>query len=350
MDYFEEFYGLENHKKSDSVKWIISFILIFLLLVSMSGAWYFILKDRKDEENKESPSEETATVMGDMGVTVKDTQTLSIQATAVTSETQYNTVQLTATIYPEDVTNKAVDWTIGWQTPDSEYATGKEVTDYCTVTPESSGALTAKVQCLKPFVEYIDVKVTTREGGYTAVCTVSYVGKPSSFTISSEEVSQSGGYYDLGVGNLYSIYNFDLNLNNEWNQVGEQFYDFTVEIKGYGDFVVQDKAKDTYDSEFYWSGEESTFLANDWKDTFLETEVTSEKKLKIIAKKTVKNFGSERVIPGGGRIIEDAYKSGGDSVYFDITVKTSTGLSKTIKIRLVSSVTGVQLNKPGIEF
>ena len=257
---------------------------------------------------------------------------------------------LTAIITPEDAVNKAVDWTIAWQNPDGEFAVGKTVTDYVTVTPTADGALTANVECLQPFSDFIDITVTTRDGGLSAVCTVVFEGKPSSLSITSSDVSLSGDYYNLGVGSLSQNYVFDLNLSNEWNQVGDKFYDFTFEVKGYGDFVAQDKRKDSYNSEYYWTGEETTIQVSEWADTFLEVSVTSDKKMNVRAKKTVKNFGSEQVIAGGGRLVTNAYKSGGENVYFEITAKTASGLSQTIKVKLVSSVDNITIDTLSIVF
>ena len=334
---------LYEHKKSDAVKWAVVFILIAVLMLGTVASLILSL-GKKDKS--EEPSENT----GNLAVaTVANSPGVKLSAERATSETEYNTVLLMATVMPEDVENKAVDWTIEWQMPDSEFAAGKVVTDYCTVTPTVDGALTAKVRCLQPFEEYIDVKATTREGGYVATCTVTFAGKPSEFTITSSEVTQNGGTYNLGVTNPVRNYTFDLNLSNEWNQVGDKFYEFTYSIKGYGDFQVQDKRKDTYNSEFYPVGEVTTLQANDWLDSFLTVEITNGK-LIICPRKTPKTFGTEQVIMGGGRIVENAYKAGGENVYFDITVTTASGLSKTIKIKPVSAVNGVSVDKPTIEF
>lgn len=334
---------LQEHKKSDAVKWAVVFILIAVLMVGTVASLILSL-GKKDKP--EEPTENT----GNLAVaTVANSPGIKLSATRAASETEYNTVMLTATVMPEDVENKAVDWTIEWQVPDSEFATGKTVTDYCTVTPTADGALTAKVRCLQPFEEYIDVKATTREGGYVATCTVTFAGKPSEFTITSSEASESGGYYNLGVTNPVRDYTFELNLTNEWNQVGDKFYDFTVEVQGHGEFQVQDMRKDTYNSEYYRTGEERTIQAAEWPTTFLDVKI-ADGKLIICPRKTPKTFGSEQVIMGGGRIITNAYKSGGENVYFDITVTASTGLSQTIKIKPVSAVNSVSVNKPTIEF
>lgn len=342
---------LKRHKKSDTVKWIAAFVLIAVLLAGMIAS--LILSVGKEKALTDVPQqteEETPLLNGRQDSKTQTGAGLRLSSALITSETEHNTVLLTATVTPEAAENKAVDWTIEWQTPESEYTSCKSVTDYCTVTPASNGALTAKVQCLQPFEEYIDVKATTREGGYTAVCTLAFAGKPSGFTVSCAEVSPSGGYYNLGVGNLPHIYRFDLNLINEWNQVGDKFYDFTVEIKGYGEFIAQDLRKDTYDSEYYRVGAEKTIQAREWTNTFLEASISAEKKLEITPRKTVRNFGTEQVIMGGGRLITNEYKSGGDNVYFEVIIKTASGLSQTIKIKPVSAVSGITLNVPVFEF
>lgn len=344
---YNEFY---EHKKSDAVKWAVVFILIAILTVGTAASLIFSLgKKDKTESPSDEPSVE-ARLQDELQIVSRtNSPGIKLSAARASSETEYNTVLLTATVMPEDVENKAVDWSIEWQMLDSEFATGKTVTDYCTVTPTADGALTAKVRCLQPFEEYIDVKVTTREGGYVATCTVTFAGKPSELTVTSSEVTQSGGSYNLGVTNPVRNYTFDLNLSNEWNQVGDKFYDFTFTMKGYGDFQVQDMQKDTYNSEFYPVGDVRTLQANDWLDSFIDVEIT-DGKLIICPKRTPKTFGSEQVIMGGGRKVTNAYKSGGENVYFDITVTTATGLSQTIKIKPVSAVNGVSVDKPTIEF
>lgn len=97
------------------------------------------------------------------------------------AETAY---QLTATITPENATNKAVDWTIAFVNAESEWATGKTVTDYVTVTPTSDGALTANVACFQAFGEQIKVTVMSRDNPEaTATCLVDYAERVSGYTL-----------------------------------------------------------------------------------------------------------------------------------------------------------------------
>lgn len=97
------------------------------------------------------------------------------------AETAYTIV---ATITPSNATNKTVDWFVDFDESLSEWAVGKNATDYVTVTPTSDGALSATVQCLQPFGEQIVIKVVSRsDDQITARCSVDYVKKISSISV-----------------------------------------------------------------------------------------------------------------------------------------------------------------------
>ena len=102
---------------------------------------------------------------------------------------------LTATIEPVDAANKTVDWTIAFVNPSSAWASGKTVTDYVTVTPESDGALTATVENLGAFGEQIKVTVTSRDNPEAfAECTVDYAKRIESASFSWRQIP--GGFGD----------------------------------------------------------------------------------------------------------------------------------------------------------
>lgn len=99
---------------------------------------------------------------------------------------------LTATIEPSQTTNKSVDWTVNWVNANSEWATGKAVTDYVTVTPTSDGALTANVVCKQAFGEQITVICASQENSeVNASCTVDYTEKVTG-------ISEEWGYFSYG--------------------------------------------------------------------------------------------------------------------------------------------------------
>ncbi len=86
---------------------------------------------------------------------------------------------LTATVTPNDAVNKAVDWSVAFENPESEWASGKNAADYVKVTPTSDGALTATATCLQAFGERIIITAQVRDGSddLKATCIANYVEK-----------------------------------------------------------------------------------------------------------------------------------------------------------------------------
>ena len=134
----------------------------------------------------------------------------------------YPSIDITATITPADAKNKNVTWTVEW---DSEAELkDKSVTDYVTVTADSTNSLKATVVCKKAFRgSTIVVTVTTEEGGYAASCNVTYEGKPSAIDVNSGNA--------LKV-NLVGANSYAVSLSNVFNDLGEQYYD-EVTVKSY---------------------------------------------------------------------------------------------------------------------
>ena len=91
------------------------------------------------------------------------------------SENAEMTVEVKASITPDDAANKAVDWSVAFVNASSSWANGKTVTDYVTVTPDSDGSLIASITCKQAFGEQIKLIVTSRENpNATASCTLDY--------------------------------------------------------------------------------------------------------------------------------------------------------------------------------
>lgn len=98
------------------------------------------------------------------------------------SESAY---QLTATILPNDVTNKTVDWAVAWKDANSTWAKGKTVTDYVTIAATSDGAVTATLSCKQAFGEQVIVTVTPRSNKeVNATATVDYVKRVTNVDVS----------------------------------------------------------------------------------------------------------------------------------------------------------------------
>ena len=167
-----ENYELYEHKRSDKVKWVISFILIFVLLAGLIGAWILLLKP------EETPPEEPPTVTDEAGNELESGERYPLPNQlrfASTMAAADEGIKLTATIKPAYATDQSVDWTVTFVNASSEWAQGKTVTDYVTVTPESDGSTNATVKCLKEFGEQIKITVTSRSNpSAKAECTADY--------------------------------------------------------------------------------------------------------------------------------------------------------------------------------
>ncbi len=185
-----ENYELKRHQKSDVIKWIIAFALIFVLLAGLIGTWVVLFEDDAPEE--ESPVQ-TETVVTDgegnpmeSGKVYAMPANMVFAATAAEPSDAKDGITLKATIDPDTAANQNVDWSVSFVNPSSSWASGKTITDYVTVTPTSDGALTATVQCLKAFGEQIKITVTSRANEYaTAECTVDYARRITDFTFYS---------------------------------------------------------------------------------------------------------------------------------------------------------------------
>ena len=100
------------------------------------------------------------------------------------SRTANEGITLVATVEPSYATKTAVDWTVSFTNPDSEWATGKTVTDYVTITPTEDGSLTATLECLQPFGEQIIVKVISRENAEISdTCPLEYMRRVESVSL-----------------------------------------------------------------------------------------------------------------------------------------------------------------------
>jgi len=134
----------------------------------------------------------------------------------------YPSIDITATITPADAKNKNVTWTVEW---DSEAELkDKSVTDYVTVTADSTNSLKATVVCKKAFRgSTIVVTVTTEEGGYATSCNVTYEGKPSAIDVNSGNA--------LKV-NLVGANSYAVSLSNVFDDLGEKYYN-EVTVKSF---------------------------------------------------------------------------------------------------------------------
>lgn len=192
---------------------IVTAVLAILLVIVIAGAAALVgvlsdgfkdwTKFQPDEEQTETPAdeeqggEEELPVLDDKGEEMESgvvhampkamtfRTAASLAATPATQAETYDSVTLTATVKPDSAADKSVNWAVAFVNPSSEWATGKTVTDYVTVTPSSDGSTTATVKCLQPFGEQIKITVTSRMNTEaTASCTVDFSARPKVLAVS----------------------------------------------------------------------------------------------------------------------------------------------------------------------
>ena len=219
----------------------------------------------------------------------------------------------------------------------------------------------------------IIVTVTTRDGGYTAKCTVSFVGVANSIVINNSTLnpisdSKRGVYYQLGTNKTY---NFDIALDNIFGKVGSQ--NLTVTLGGSGELYFGDEFV-SGDSGMGSFSNMAKRKMSDMVNKFITSATISGNTLTLKTGSTViENYYDEMVndteyytgttykgryvfydeydLTGGKDydINSEANVSALPSCYFTVTVKdTVSGVSETIKVWLVTSVKSVSLDKTNV--
>ena len=184
-------YELYEHKRSDTVKWVltlIAFIVVGIMLAGIICGWF----EKKETEEEQTGAPAYSFIVGNGEG--NRMSLMSVRNSAVTGES----ITITATVEPDnEAENTGVDWTAAWKNAESVWASGKSVSDYVTLTPGGADYAASKrvtLENLQPFAEQIVVKATARDDpGITATCTADYAQKPVNFSLSFGEVSCNFG-------------------------------------------------------------------------------------------------------------------------------------------------------------
>ena len=270
--------------KSNSNKFWTGFLAVLLVLViAGAAALVGVLSDGFKNWDKFKPEEEQ-TEEGGAVITEGESHGMKLMSTRIApedydeygispmAETAY---LLTATITPANATNKAVDWTIAFVNAESEWATGKTVTDYVTVTPTSDGALTANVECLQAFGEQVRVTVTSRDNtSVKANATVDYTEKLSAVkatfgsTVLTDSMTKS---FNLSAsGQPAEAWKFDYTTSA--HTIADE-YTTTVKIS-FADGVSA--VESAVGVEFTWAGETITSGMPSFDKTFFDKVFVTE--------------------------------------------------------------------------
>ena len=265
--------------RNNSSKFWTGFLAVLLVLViAGAAALVGVLSDGFKNWDKFKPDEEQ-TQEGGAVITEGESNGIKLMSAKISpenyadygispmAETAY---QLTATITPENATNKAVDWTIAWS-----WVNGKTVTDYVTVTPTSDGALTANVECLQAFGAQVKITVTSRDNtSVKATATVDYTEKLSSVkatfgsTVLTDGMTKS---FDLDAsGQPAEAWKFDYTTSA--HTIADE-YTTTVKIS-FADGVSA--VESAVGVEFTWASETITSGMPSFDKTFFDKVFVTE--------------------------------------------------------------------------
>ena len=229
---------LYEHKRSDTIKWVLTllaFILVGVMLAGIILGWF--------EKSPSAEEQEQAAVIDgegnamDAGTLYRMPEKMTFTAAGSgiplaqfgdpdgTTSTARAEVRIEAYVVPENANNREVDFSVAWG--EGAQCSAEPVTDYVTVTPESDGSRVATVACIKGFGDdIILITVTTRDGGFQATCTVTFEGAPSSLKFMYNDTEYSSSSEITVQAN--AEYSVKLKLVGEFGEVGEKFGDFEV--------------------------------------------------------------------------------------------------------------------------
>ena len=356
------------NEKTNKIKWIAVFTAIVLLFAGVISSLAIAIGNKPIKANVNNPAENLANATNDNPMVLLSMGKATVQAVpekttddGTTESSAYVSQTVTATITPATVVDKYVTWSIAWAA--DAPLKSSNISDYIKITDESQGNLTATVNCYKAFKGSKAVLTcTTRQGNKTATIDVVYEGVPSSMTINSPSNVTK---YNLGkdsVDLLYAgkTYSLNLALDNIFHNVGSNFNDFDVTVKGVGtvqwaDYVVNPRGKG-FNIDY---SNIPTMTLDSMKDKLVSATVENGV-LKIEAKDSYFNY-YDTFTPNA--TYGDAYgtwskhyyasvkDADGNNPYFLITVKHKTlGFSAEYKFFIGEEVSKVTTNKTTLTF
>lgn len=376
---------LYEHKRSDTVKWVltlIAFIVVGVMLAGIILGWF--------EKSPSAEEQEQAAVIDgdgnamDAGTLYRMPEKMTFTAAGSgiplaqfgepegTTSTARAEVRIEAYVVPENANNREVDFSVAWG--EGAQRSAEPVTDYVTVTPESDGSRIATVSCKKAFGDdTIVITVTTRDGGFTATCTVTFEGTPNSLKFVYDDREYSSTEEITVQAN--AEYSVKLQLVGEFGEAGEKFGDFeVVSVTMQGKFnakrrginngatIYEDTIVIDLEDPYYYSyditsgGNESkvTFTASQFMECSIEGDT-----LKIKALRSETSFSYPSMPPRTGTRVtyEGPYydpRGGGEpsDCRMCVLVKDKvSGVEGLIYIDIEgTAVSGVSLSETELEF
>jgi len=321
---------------------------IVSIVIALVAMFSIFLVGCSTESELTTNTNQQENIVNDFSAEIINTDHVVISMSEIMSMSTETSISktLTATVLPATATNKTVDWSCEWA--DSENTAN--VSDYVTVTPLSSGSTTATVTCYNAFTDNIVITVTTRESGYSATCTVSFIGIPTDISISGA-ISPVSGEYLVGIGETYE---FDVTLSNPFNSVGAEFNDITCGITGVGSVVLgYMEHYNTSNTDVWFDDGNKTVTLDSLKDNFISASF-ADGELSVTTIKSIESYYALKKGMDSGRTMTytDKFRSYVDDCYFKVWVKENqSGLTNEYILRFDESiVTSISIDNGEIFF
>ena len=349
----------------EKFKWIAVFTALVLFFAGVISALAIAIGNKPVEVKTEGQDVSAATEDNPMVLLTMGNATIFRAAPEVskvdTPEQVYVSQTVTATIMPTTVVDKYVTWSVAWA--NDAPLKDKNISDYIKVTDDSQGNLTATVNCYKSFKgSKAILTCTTRQGGKTGTVNIVYEGVPSSMSITAPTGVTK---YNLGkdsVDLLYAgkTYSLNLAMDNVFHDVGSNFNDFDVTVKGVGtvqwaDYVINPRGTG-FNIDY---SNIPTMSLDSMKDKCVSATVEGGV-LKIQAKDSYFNYYDKFTVNSTygepyGTYAKHYYASvkdaDGNNPYFLVTVKHKTlGFSAQYKFFIGEEVSKVTPSKTTITF
>lgn len=172
---------MSKKQKNTGVKALCSVLIVLLLatigiaIPSKGFTDWSKFKKNPQVEQPDKPGAEQKPSGDDVVIEQIEASGILLSAAIASADESGVTQRFTATITPSEATNQKVNWSVAFKNAGSEWANGKNISDYVTVTPTSDGSLYADVTCKAAFGEQIILTVTSRDNAEAkATATVDY--------------------------------------------------------------------------------------------------------------------------------------------------------------------------------
>lgn len=312
------------------IKIVIIVVLSLLIIGLVAGVIVHSVKENEKNELTKNEVENNESNNQDFNFDIKETEAISLTASPIiVSDKGYVTQVLTATVVPASAEEKAVDWSVKWE----DSTKTEDVTQYVKVEPQGDGSNVCNVNCYKGFDGKIIVTVTTRTGGYTANCVVTYVGKPSTLEIVPTNLTMTNGGYTIKPESSYS---FELKQTSLLGDVKSGYTNYHITMKGTGS-VIYSYCEAYRSGGFNWYDTSDEVVAYDTLLSKILTVKASGNYLEITTLEPIEEDCGTMTYLDSHRTKswDDVFRSYVNDCYIDITVtETNTGLSDTIRVRL----------------